>query len=104
MHIITFNKMEFLTLEEKNTFYVISKIRLMKSNYSAGDFDKKGSNNFTRTLVMPHIALEPKDYISVHISNVSLPGSCSKSHKAGNDRNLGDSVLVSSEHKLSHYP
>jgi len=42
MHIITYKKIEFLTLEEKkNTFYVILKIRLIKSKHSAGDIDKK---------------------------------------------------------------
>ena len=66
------------------------KIRLMKSNYSAGDFDKKGYNDITGTLITLHTTLDPKDYISIHISNKSVRNSCSKSHKAGNYRNLGD--------------
>jgi hypothetical protein len=73
----------------------------MKSNYIADDFDKKGSNDITSTLIMPNTTLEPKDYISVHISNCRVPISCSKSHKPGNYRNLVDSVLVTSEHRLS---
>lgn len=56
--------MEFLTLEEKNTFYVILKTRLKKSNYS-------GVILIRKNLMMLH---EPQLFLTLHYNpNIIFP-------------------------------